>query len=780
MLTPQGLAFGAFVLDPPARQLRCGGELVPLPAKAFDLLVFMASNAGRPLLKSELLAAVWPDSFVEESNLSQNVFLLRKALGSAGASIIQTLPGRGYQFAAPVSLVPPPAVPASTPSPVLAPALPPASPALQAIATQIPSDDKTWRRAPFWRTRGGLFVVGSCVVLLAAVAWIGWLRWQDHVGGPPVQVVIADLEGSTGDPVLDRTLTGVMRIELAQSPFVTPVPAMTAQRTLAEMRRTPEEPLTPVLAREVCERTGSQAVLHGSVARAGTHFMLMDEAINCVDGVSLAAVSRKVERAEDFPDAVMSVAASLRQALGESRRTIARFNAPLIAVSTSSLEALKEYTQATTLGERGQLPQAIELLKQAVALDPRFAAGWLSLSNMSANALDPVGARAYAQRAFDERAYGTEPTRLYIVARYNAAVTADLFESRRNYEAWANMYPRAPQAWSGLTNVNLELGDASGALAAARRTEALLPDNAVALAAVARAQARAGDYRAARATCERAIGRGLDSETFRYLLLRLGHLEHDAALVAAQNTWLAAHPQSPVLLANELAFALQEGRLDDADVLRGSLVDAFRARGEPSAAAGVLESCAETYAAFGLREKARALLAAAPPTDDLNGMLALANSGDPMRAAGVLEAALKAHPQGTLLTLRYAPLVRGRLAMLAGKPREALTLMEPSRQLDGQSADGFYLRGQAALEARQLSQAEAEFRSLLAHPEIEPNAYQLPLACLQLARTLALAGRSTEAREAYAALFAWWGHSNGNLPLLAEAHREAAALPAGP
>src|SRR5580700_11291837 len=75
--------FGAYRIEPGARSLTRDDQPVPLTPKAFDLLLFMARNAGRLLTKDELLGAVWPDSIVEEGNLSQNVFLLRKALGES-------------------------------------------------------------------------------------------------------------------------------------------------------------------------------------------------------------------------------------------------------------------------------------------------------------------------------------------------------------------------------------------------------------------------------------------------------------------------------------------------------------------------------------------------------------------------------------------------------------------------------------------------------------------------------------------------------------------------
>ena len=97
------LQFGDFTLDRHARELRRLQTVLPITGKAFDLLVFMVENPGRPLSKSELLDAVWPETSVEESNLSQNVFLLRKVLGSSGDVPIKTLPGRGYQFTAQVT-----------------------------------------------------------------------------------------------------------------------------------------------------------------------------------------------------------------------------------------------------------------------------------------------------------------------------------------------------------------------------------------------------------------------------------------------------------------------------------------------------------------------------------------------------------------------------------------------------------------------------------------------------------------------------------------------------
>src|SRR5271167_5065151 len=98
---PNFYEFGPFRVDPAQRVLLRDDRLVALQPKAFEMLLFLVRNPGRLITKEELLSAIWPELVVEESNLSQNIFLLRKALGDGqdGHRCIVTLPRRGYQFA---------------------------------------------------------------------------------------------------------------------------------------------------------------------------------------------------------------------------------------------------------------------------------------------------------------------------------------------------------------------------------------------------------------------------------------------------------------------------------------------------------------------------------------------------------------------------------------------------------------------------------------------------------------------------------------------------------
>ena len=103
--TPQIYEFGPFRLEPSERKLLRGNEIVALTPKAFDTLVFLVRNSGHLIEKDELLRRLWPDSFVEEGSLSNNIFMLRKALGE-DPPFIETVPRRGYRFVGAVRQLP--------------------------------------------------------------------------------------------------------------------------------------------------------------------------------------------------------------------------------------------------------------------------------------------------------------------------------------------------------------------------------------------------------------------------------------------------------------------------------------------------------------------------------------------------------------------------------------------------------------------------------------------------------------------------------------------------
>jgi DNA-binding winged helix-turn-helix (wHTH) protein/Tol biopolymer transport system component len=150
--------FEGFELDPANRVFALGGKTIAIPSRAFDLLLYMARNTQRLLTKEELMKAVWGDTIVEESNLTQSVFLLRKALSEqapAENKLIVTVPGRGYRFAAQVERI----------------AIPPPGPGAAEISDKL-THPKPWRSR--WFIMGA--VVGASAIAALLVLPGGAIR----------------------------------------------------------------------------------------------------------------------------------------------------------------------------------------------------------------------------------------------------------------------------------------------------------------------------------------------------------------------------------------------------------------------------------------------------------------------------------------------------------------------------------------------------------------------------------------------------------------------------
>jgi tetratricopeptide (TPR) repeat protein len=554
------------------------------------------------------------------------------------------------------------------------------------------------------------------------------------------------------------------------------VPASTVRSILPQMRLKPDDPLTLEVARDLCERTASQAVLHGHLVRTGNRYLITEEATNCVDGATLGTAKQQVQSGDDLPGALDRIGAALRHDLGESRRTIARFNQPLLHQVTGSLEALEDFSQANYVGLSGRYAEAVELLKKAVALDPQFAAAYINLYVYSQDALDTANANLYLQKAYDLREFTTQPTRFAIVAYYDGAISGDLNESLRNDQLWINLYPRSTVAWNALANVLVDLGRYPEAVEAARRHLEMQPNFPGSYLTLASDQMQAGDFAGSRKTCDLALSRGFDQDQVHTVLLDLGHLTHDADLIAAQERWGDAHPDSTNLLAEEVAFAIQEGRFTRARQLADRLDAAYRSLGADVSAVTRRQNAARAY--FELGEPAFAhqqLHLAAVSSDAENQVVALAEDGQIDAASAMLAKQLADCPKSTSWTERYGPELNAEFALLRHDPARAVLAMASAGEVD---INVFFVHGEAYREAGQFGLAETEFRSVLARAPTNPTSWQVPQAQLMLARTLASEGKKREAIEAYNAFFAMWSHADPNASLLLRARSEYASIQA--
>ena len=219
--------------------------------------------------------------------------------------------------------------------------------------------------------------------IFVAVAIAGAFYFRSHQAAHRLTekdtIVLADFANTTGDPVFDGTLKQALATALEQSPFLNILSDQKVNATTSLMSRSPGQPVTRDVAREICQRTQSKAFLAGSIASLGSQYAIDLKAENCQTGDSLGSAEAEADSREKVLQALGHAATTLRVRLGESLATMNKFDKPLEQATTSSLEALKAYTEARRVqSEKGEA-EAIPLLKHAVELDPNFALAYVDL-----------------------------------------------------------------------------------------------------------------------------------------------------------------------------------------------------------------------------------------------------------------------------------------------------------------------------------------------------------------------------------------------------------------
>ncbi|MGD0737677.1 MAG: transcriptional regulator [Terracidiphilus sp.] len=314
------------------------GERVALGSKAFDVLTFLVSRAGEVVTKSELFAAVWAESFVEEGALTQQVFTLRKALGDK-ADYIATVPGQGYRFMGEVSRI-----------------LPASSASLVAGWDTVVQETHERRHMVIEepvpplvavgvsRSHSRRYAIAAAVLVGAGIAAAAWMWTHKPVPRDFQKVVLSDFVNTTGDAAFESTLKHALEIDLAQSPYFDVMTERDSADTLKKMGLKSDAAVTPGVAREICERTNRQFLLTGSIASVGGEYLLTLEAADCGTGKRIAAAKEETADKAKVLGALDLIVDRVRSKLGESAKSIQSFDIPFADAATPSLEALKSYS----------------------------------------------------------------------------------------------------------------------------------------------------------------------------------------------------------------------------------------------------------------------------------------------------------------------------------------------------------------------------------------------------------------------------------------------------
>ncbi len=183
-------------------------------------------------------------------------------------------------------------------------------------------------------------LAAAVLVLLAAAGVLFWRRIHGATLTDKDMLVLGDFRNTTGDSVFDDTLKQGLAVQFGQSPFLSLVSDRTVNETLKLMGRPPGDRLTPEVAREVCQRTISKAMLTGYIVPLGAQYVLGLKAVECNSGDVLAEAQEQAPAKEAVLKALDAAAVRLRSKLGESLSTVRKFGTPLEQATTSSLDAL--------------------------------------------------------------------------------------------------------------------------------------------------------------------------------------------------------------------------------------------------------------------------------------------------------------------------------------------------------------------------------------------------------------------------------------------------------
>jgi DNA-binding winged helix-turn-helix (wHTH) protein/tetratricopeptide (TPR) repeat protein len=735
-------AFGAFQLDTRRRRLSRDGAPLTLTPTAIEVLVHLVRNAGRVVTKDELLGAVWPGRVVEEANVKQAVFTLRKAFGAEGGGLIATVPGRGYRFTADVR----------------------SQSAEAAASAAAPSPPG--RVSGRWRV--GALLALAAIAVASLIAW----QWRRHPAASPGRtVVLADFDNRTGDAVFDRTLTNLLRVDLSQSPFLNVVSEKQARQTLTLMTKPEDQPVTPALAEEICARNNGDAVVQGAIAALGARYLVTLTATDCSGVETIATGKEEVTGREAVAPAIDRLIADVRARLGESRRSITRFNVPLVSEQTASLDALEAYSEAKWLFDHGRLAEAIPLDRRAIDLDPRFSAAYANLGVIYVALYDERRSIENFSRAYALRGTANEREKLRITALYDQFATKDYGQAILNYQVWTEIYPQDAIGWSNLANAEDYIGRHAQAVVDGRRALTLRPRLENPYVVLARAELASGDARAGWATAQQAVAQGLAGDPTHRELLRIADARGDAAGVSREAAW--GRSTATALRTQEATgeIALSQGRVREATAIFGRISQALAARGTYDY---MRPATARMLAEIGLDDRAAAMVRYSDPNaeTDPDYLYVLAAVGDADRARRLLTAWLRSSPADTLANAVYGPETQAAMALRQGDAARALAALRPTLPFAARAPDIDYLWGSAYLAAHDGARAAAAFRAILAHRGWSPESPLYPLARLGLARALTIDHAPAAAVIAYRDVLETWKTADPDLPLLKQVEDE--------
>jgi eukaryotic-like serine/threonine-protein kinase len=656
----------------------------------------------------------------------------------------------------------------------------PSLPAQTAQAAAAVSDSAT---VPSMPKRSPMVKIAvSAAVVIAAIVVAGLLFFRTHANRLTEKdsILLTDFTNTTGDPVFDGTLKTAFQVSLAQSPFLSIVPDTTTHATLRLMGRPPDTRITPDIAREICQRQGIKAYVHGSIASLGTDYVITLSAINASDGSSIAEDETQASSKEQVLNALGKASTELRGKLGESLSSIEKFDKPLPEATTTSLEALKLDSEAAVLNNNGDFQGALEPTKRAIELDPNFAMAYRGLAIEYSNLGQYELSLTYIKKAFDMRDRASEREQLAITSDYYQ-YTGQIDKAIDEYELYKRTYPRDDRPAINLAVTYLFLGKWDKVLENALLGKQDDPDQFNQYSLAANAYCAMNKMDDAKAILADAQQRHLGSITIHEQLASIALAEGDSATQQKEDALAEATPQGSYDVTQfNASVAAARGQMRHASDLLQQADEKAKALGLSDSILNNLEGEALAKAMAGDRKGAASEAdAVLKQTQAPSILLVLADvyarAGKDSQAEKLASRVAAERPDDQFVQNVTVPMIRAVIAMGHHDAQKALSLMAPGQPYDRGNTESMYTRATALLMAGNADQAEQEFQRVLDLKYVYPQDLFMCYAQLGLARAYASSGKS-KSRAAYEDFLSSWKNADPGLPVLDQAKSEFAAL----
>ena len=624
----------------------------------------------------------------------------------------------------------------------------------------------------------------ALVVIVASASAFYLYKRNSHPLTERDTVLLTDFVNTTGEPVFDSTLRQALAVNLGQTPFLNLFPEDRVRETLRFMGRSPDDRITRDVGREICERQGIKAMLTGTIASLGSHYVITLEALNPRSGDPIAREQIEAESKEKVLSALGTAASNLRQKLGESLSSIQRFDMSIEQATTPSLEALKAYAMGNEERAKGKARESLAFYNRAVELDPNFAMAYARIGVFYINQEQIETATQYLQKAYDLRDRVSERERLYITEKYYNYITGEIDKAVETLKTWVRLYPNDFIPHNNLALDYQILGNYEESLKEALEAVRQSPNTVTARENVVTSflmLGRIDEAEEASKEIDKLYPESASTHANRYMF---AFLRHDQAAMDRESAWFKGKPEE---VDNTIARAytlLYFGKLKESEELLKRAIEMLKTQKRAENAAKELAGLASNQAVLGkceqAKENAKTALTVYSGRNGRSGAgLIFAACGDASQAQQILNQLRATYPSDTILQSIMSPVMQAAIERSRGNLAEAVRLMESVRTYDRGLVTGLmnnYLRGTLYLEQQRGNEAATEFKKIIENPTIEAFSPAHALAYLGLGRAATISGDNAGALNAYRDFFAMWKDADQDLPVLVAARKEYEAL----